>query len=178
MKRNHVQFFQQELFTRSFTEEMTALAPIKDFISFRWLLEAFPIVWRHFYQQLMWHSELPKTPLASVILQSWVGGLFRSLGQLQKFCFIIKWFSPTHQSAQMSQASWFTAPQLFQSHRNDPWSHESWEKNLHWLPQRRFLLTPSMPVVFNPANKQQLSLTLWEKIASETQFLFSPPWHI
>lgn len=46
MKRNHVQFFQQELFTRSFMEEMTALAPIKAIISFGWLLEDLLIVWR------------------------------------------------------------------------------------------------------------------------------------
>lgn len=45
MKRNHVQFFQQELFTGSFMDEMTALAPIKATISFRWLLEDLLIVW-------------------------------------------------------------------------------------------------------------------------------------
>lgn len=46
MKRNNVQFFQQELFTRSFMVEMTALAQIKAIISFRWLLEDLLIVWR------------------------------------------------------------------------------------------------------------------------------------
>lgn len=53
MKRNHVQFFHQELFTRSFMEEMTVLTPIKAIISFRWLLEALLIACSNLYQNLM-----------------------------------------------------------------------------------------------------------------------------
>lgn len=70
MKRNHVQFFLQELFTRSFVEEITALTPIKVIISFRWLLEALLIACRNLYQHLMKYSGLPKPLLVPVILQS------------------------------------------------------------------------------------------------------------
>lgn len=150
MKRNHVQFFQQELFTSSFMEEMTALAPIKAIISFRWLLEDLLIVWRTYIWcdiQGCWD------PTCLSDFAELREGLFHSLEQPKKFCFIIKLFSSIHQSVKMCQAKWSTAVWLFQSHRNDPWSHRTKERDLHWLLQWMFLLTPWMPVGFNPAHK-------------------------
>lgn len=176
MKRNHVQFFQQELFTRSFMEEMTALAPIKAIISFRWLPEALLIVWRNLYQHLMGYSGLPKTPLVSVILQRGFVSLIRSTKEILLPNKMIFSYSPEckDEPGQLSHSSvalpvpwgWSLVPR------------ELREKKIHWLLQWRCLLTPRMPVGFNPANKRQFSLTMGKKIASETQFLFSPPWHI